>query len=229
MVLSARSVDTTARPLSAAASPTASSSVVIGSPSSCYAERRSEDVPTRRHRVDIAIRAERSRCWPPCAPSGRAGHRRRRHRRMHADRRSPRAGRVPRRSRRSSALPASAGAPPRSGCSRTWTGSRSPPVCGRCASGSATWPRPSRRACAAAQRWQSPRCAARHGVRRRQWHGLGHQVGGHVVALLLAGSSLPPGPDLRRTAGSTGSRSRPPAGPASSASSASRAPRRPAR
>src|SRR4051812_22635209 len=56
MVPSARSVDTTASPLSSEASATASSSVVIGPPSR---ERRPEHITTRRHRVDIAIRTER--------------------------------------------------------------------------------------------------------------------------------------------------------------------------
>src|SRR5258707_14580066 len=55
MVPSARSVDPTASPLSAAAKPTASSSVVIGSP---FTERRSKHVATSRHCVHVAICAE---------------------------------------------------------------------------------------------------------------------------------------------------------------------------
>ena len=183
MVPSARSVDTKASPLSSAASATASSSVVIGLPLSD--ERRSEHVPTRRHRVDIAIGAERRRCWRPCAPSGRADRRRRRHRRTRADRMSPRCGKS---SSTIARRPVPLGQRTHHRVLGVAEGRLRLDGHRRVVDVPASTPRrlveivgPAKQRDVRQTRGALPR----HGLRRRQRHRLGHQVGRDVVALLV--------------------------------------------
>ena len=187
MVPSARNVDTTARPFSAAASATASSSVVIGTPS----------VEDDCHRTAFGTHSDwwapcrcsgwrrKRRCWPPSAPSGRAGRRHRPPRRRRADRIPPRRkqllddGRDDRCARRQCPHHRVLGV---AECRLGFDGHR------RVVDVPARQPRRLVEVIGSAQQrdvGQAGGALAGHGVRWRQRYRFGDQIGRHLVALLF--------------------------------------------